>query len=268
MSCMTCRAIMCLNSACAASQVLPFRSCSQHVSSVSCLPCIESEEVGPSIGQCPGCQLWFCGCRLTWCLGRPKDGSMASPSRAREHPAKPTRCSTCAGGRSKLLCANEDCWSKRRDARIVIWVPTRTCELCSPEGGLSCACERCWLCDDCETSSTVEHFKRCPRCKAVYCVKICRYIRHCAECGRATACDDCIEEDWSSFAGPDVPVTDEVVLKGKCNAQGCYAKICGECLERTQCAGCSMTFCSLCMRTDGSRLCMSCRRSTWKEWSE
>ena len=117
--CGLCRTVMCLNRECTVSRLIPFQSCSQHVFSATCLPCLESETFMKRLAQCPQCELWFCDYELTWCLGRPKDLSKRSlgidphdiPRSAREHPAKPVRCFLCVGGQDPPRCANGDCWS-------------------------------------------------------------------------------------------------------------------------------------------------------------
>lgn len=264
-ACTSCHAIMCSNRACTVSQFIPFQSCSQHASTATCLSCLENdhEKIDPPLGQCPECELWFCQFELSWCLGRPKDHSNRSPNgwhRAipnsdREHPIKPIRCSSCAGGQDRPYCSNQKCWSRGGGGCTFI------CESCTSGDGLWCTCEQCWICDDCKTSP-VDLFKECPRCKGAYCVYECEYIQFCTDCGRITPCDDCLEEDWSSSAGPDV--TDGVVLK-RCDTSGCTGKICGECLEGRRCASCNKTFCSSCtqhQRCDASdgRFCPSCFR--------
>lgn len=259
---------MCLNRDCAASQLIPFQSCSHHGSTSACLPCLESAKGIPSLGQCPDCNLWFCQFELTWCLGRPKEGLNRSlryyfrriPNSAREHPTKPIGCSSCTGGQDRPHCSNGKCWSR-------VGGYSSVCKSCSPGGGLWCTCEQCWICDDCKASPTENCFKECSRCRRFYCVYECAYIQFCAECGRTTLCDDCVEEDWSPFIGPDA--TEGMTLEGQCNAGHCMGKICGQCLEGTRCAGCSKTFCSSCIQLqccdscDG-RFCPACYRSTRK----
>lgn len=263
--CISCHVIMCLNRECAASQLIPFQSCSHHVSTAACLPCLESAKSVPPLGRCPDCNLWFCQFELTWCLGRPKESLNRPPSTyfcrisssAREHPTRPIGCFSCTGGQDRPHCSNGKCWSR-------VGGYTSVCESCSPGGGLWCSCEQCWICDDCKTTPTENCFKECSRCRRVYCIYECEYIQFCAECGRTTLCDDCVEEDWSAFAGPDA--TEGVVLEGDCNAGHCMGKLCGACLEGARCAGCSKTFCSSCIqlqRCDAchGRFCSTCYRT-------
>ncbi|KAN0093044.1 hypothetical protein V8E55_003828 [Tylopilus felleus] len=260
--CTSCHLILCLNRECPASELIPFQSCTNHVSTAACLPCLENTKNVPLLGQCPDCHLWFCQFELTWCLGRPKD-SLNRPPRAyfrrlpnsaREHPTQPIGCSACTGGQDRPHCSNGKCWSR-------VGGYTSVCESCSPGGGLWCTCEQCWICDDCKTSPTENCFKDCPRCKRVYCMYECEYIQFCAECGRATLCDDCAEEDRSDVVGPDA--TEGVVLESECEANHCMGKICETCVGGTRCAGCSKTFCSSCaqlQRCSGCdvRFCFVC----------
>ncbi|KAG9315067.1 glycosyl transferase family 41-domain-containing protein [Chiua virens] len=263
-SCTTCHAIICLNRQCAASQLMPFRSCSHHVSTVACLPCLENVQGVPSLGQCPECHLWFCQFELTWCLGRPKNGFVRPARRsfrqmantAREHPTKPIGCSSCTAGSYRPHCSNGRCWSR-------VGGYTSVCASCSPGGGLWCTCEQCWICDDCKATDNC--FKACPQCKRVYCVYECEYIQFCAECGRTTLCDDCIEEDWSEIM-TEGTVEEGVALEGECQAGHCSGRICGACLEAARCAGCRKTYCSSCVQLqrceacDG-RYCFACYRT-------
>ncbi|KAF8556203.1 hypothetical protein OG21DRAFT_1506820 [Imleria badia] len=252
--CTSCHVLMCLNRECAASQLNPFQSCSHHVSSAACLPCLEGAKSVPLLGQCPDCRLWFCQFELTWCLGRPKDRSNRPPGAyfrrlpngAREHPTKPIGCFSCTGGQDRPHCSNGRCWSR-------VGGYTSVCESCSPGGGLWCTCEQCWICDDCKTTPTENCFKDCPRCKRVYCIHECEYIQFCTECARTTLCDDCVEEDWSGFLGPDA--REGVELKGGCEATQCIGKICGTCLEKVRCEGCSKTFCSSCNQLQSCTCC-------------
>ncbi|KAF8440313.1 hypothetical protein L210DRAFT_3539236 [Boletus edulis BED1] len=264
--CTSCCVIMCLNRDCAASQLVPFQSCSQHDSTAACLPCLGTANSVPSLGQCPECNLWFCQVELTWCLGRPKDNSNGPPrtyfhrlpNSAREHPIKPIGCFSCTGGQDRLHCSNGKCWSRVRGN-------TSLCGSCSPGGGLWCTCEQCWICDDCKTSPTDNCFKDCPRCKRVYCIHECEYIHFCTECGRTTLCEDCAEEE--SIEDVESDATEEVILEGECDSgQSCRGKICGTCLEGTRCAGCGNTYCSSCIhlqrcsRCDG-HFCSACYRA-------
>lgn len=256
-ACTSCHILMCLNRECVASQLVPFQSCSHHVSSAACLPCLEGAKNVPLLGQCPDCHLWFCQFELTWCLGRPKGGSNRPPSlyfhrlpnSTREHPTKPIGCFSCTGGQDRPHCSNGKCWSR-------VGGYTSVCASCSPEGGLWCTCEQCWICDDCKSTPTENCFKDCPRCRRVYCIYECEYIQFCTECSRTTLCDDCVEEDGSGFFGTDA--MEGVELKGKCEAGHCIGKICGACLENVRCEGCSKTFCSSCIQLQG---CMRCECS-------
>lgn len=261
-SCTSCRSVMCSKAACAVSQLIPFQSCSQHASTATCLLCLRNnrDKNEPCLGQCPRCQLWFCQSELTWCLGRPTDESDRSPSSYhcsipncdRTHAMEPVRCSSCTTAQDKPRCCNPKCWSRRGRC-------TGICGSCALGDGLWCTCERCWLCDDCRTSSCVRILKECPRCKRAFCTYECQYIQFCAECGRTTLCDDCVEED-GSFLGPDA--ADGVVVKA-CWTSHCLGKICKECLEGTRCAGCKDTFCSSCTRwqpCSNGRLCPTCVR--------
>ena len=273
---------MCLNRECAVSQLIPFRSCSQHVSVATCLSCLENATLGSCLAQCPRCELWFCAADMIWCLGRPKDLSnrsldtishgipnsdffgqrtnrrvdrvpvsevLALPGR--EHPANPIRCFLCAEDQGPPHCANGACWS------ISLGINTSICDSCLP-GGLWCACKQYWICGTCRTSPPDNYFKDCPRCGRTYCRDVCNYIGFCANCGRTTLCNDCFEED---FAGPNEG--DKVILTGRCDEFDCQKRICRECLEGARCVGCGRTVCISCTpktnddRKDGLR-CFFC----------
>ncbi|KAF9223523.1 hypothetical protein BS17DRAFT_146087 [Gyrodon lividus] len=268
-SCIYCSTIMCKNEACAASLLITFQTCSQHVSAVACFSCLESAERLPPLGQCPGCDLWFCSYELTWCLGRPKLSSDRQASTClprvsddgREHPTKAIGCPTCTDWNDRPHCSNAKCWS--RDGGYV-----SVCKLCAPDGGLWCMCKQCWVCDDCKALNPASScFGKCPRCQKVYCTYECEYIRFCTECCRPTLCDDCMEEDDNLSARADA--REVVVLEAQCCTRYCLGKICGACLETTRCAGCKDTFCSGCTQlqpcgTCDGRFCAPCYRTHMK----
>ncbi|KAF8837773.1 hypothetical protein BDN67DRAFT_156610 [Paxillus ammoniavirescens] len=259
--CARCERVICKNEACAASLVIPFQACSQHAFVVACCTCLEVAETLPSLGQCPSCDLWFCSYELTWCLGRPKAISDRQPrthsprvsSDAREHPTKVIGCSGCTVGDDLRRCSNDKCWS--RSAGHV-----NVCKSCAPDGGLQCMCEQCWTCDDCKATAAQSCFMGCPRCRKVYCLYECEYIRFCMECRRPTLCDDCIEEEEP---GAGTKSREGVLLEAQCSTYHCLGKICGACLETTRCSGCQKAFCSACTgfercETCNDHFCASC----------
>jgi len=160
--CASCDTVMCLSRDCPVSQLLPFQSCSRHAYRVACLPCLQNLQITPSLGQCPECNLWYCSGELTWCLGRPKGTLNENPSPreavdeipsiAREHPSKAIvchYCQYCHHGEEYQgpECVNVECWSRQGGSKIAY---PSICELCCPEGGVSCMCEDYWICDDCK----------------------------------------------------------------------------------------------------------------------
>jgi len=192
-----------------------------------------------------------------WCLGQPKataNQTRGISSSVREHPVKPIVCSDC-GSEAGSECCNTNCWSREGNIKYPI-----ICQSCSPAGGVSCACEDYWICDNCKGPPMADCLKQCLRCKRAYCTRDCEYIQSCTECGRTTLCDDCAEEDWGLFAGPDGPEvqTWEVKLVGACQTDSCSNKFCEECLGERTCSGCNQTHCSSCLE---HVQCNSCHRS-------
>jgi hypothetical protein len=173
----------------------------------------------------------------------------------REHPPKPIACSYCDLGQAVSECSNRRCWSTQETVSNL-----RICQSCSPGGGISCACEGGWFCDTCKEPPMADCLKQCPQCKRAYCVSRCsEYIQFCPKCGRTTLCDDCAEEDWSSFTEVDGPQV-QVKLVHACPIQtdSCWNLYCEECLEEQICSDCRQAYCTWCVHAGG--WCRSCDR--------